>query len=125
MIIPIATRRISVNKLSSDFRAATSIIEEPVAAPVAEMIIKNLSVGIDTSDVNFLSGAYLPGVKPSFNCGFEAVGTIVAAGPKAMLKEGDHCVTLIMVLSESNTQLQERLQYFVEFAFHEEIFCLT
>ena len=86
-------RRIIVNKLTSDFRAATKIIEEKIPAPgKREMIIKNTSVGINASDVNFSSGAYLPGIQPPFNCGFEAVGTVVAAGPGAQLKEGDHCV---------------------------------
>ena len=33
MGLPSTTRRIVVNKLSSDFRSATSIIEEPVKAP--------------------------------------------------------------------------------------------
>merc|ERR1712131_245912 len=86
-------RRIIVNKLTSDFRAATKIVEEKIPAPgKREMIIKNTSVGINASDVNFSSGAYLPGIQPPFNCGFEAVGTVVAAGPGAQLKEGDHCV---------------------------------
>merc|ERR1712131_95215 len=86
-------RRIIVNKLTSDFRAATKIVEEKIPAPgKREMIIKNRSVGINASDVNFSSGAYLPGIQPPFNCGFEAVGTVVAAGPGAQLKEGDHCV---------------------------------
>lgn len=82
-----------MNKLTSDFRAATKIIEEKIPTPgKREMIIKNTSVGINASDVNFSSGAYLPGIQPPFNCGFEAVGTVVAAGPGAQLKEGDHCV---------------------------------
>ena len=84
------------------------------------MIIKNHAVGINASDVNFTAGAYLPGVRqgfeltkiyqkinvnvlcfllivtftsfisPPFTVGFEAVGTVVAAGAKAMAKEGDY-----------------------------------
>jgi len=54
------------------------------------MIIKNHAVGINASDVNFTAGAYLPGVSPPFTVGFEAVGTVVAAGAKAMAKEGDY-----------------------------------
>ena len=48
------------------------------------MVVKNVAVGINASDVNFTSGAYLPGVEPPFNCGFEAVGTVVAAGEKVL-----------------------------------------
>lgn len=87
------SRRIIVNKLTSDFRAATKIVEEKIPPPgKREMVIKNLSVGINASDVNFTSGAYLPGLQPPFNCGFEAVGTVVQAGQNSQLKEGDHCV---------------------------------
>ena len=32
----------------------------------------------------------MSGVEPPFNCGFEGVGTVVAAGDKAKLAVGDH-----------------------------------
>lgn len=92
-MLPKVNHRIVVQTLTSDFRAATKFIEEPIA-PLGkrDMLIKNVACGINASDVNFASGAYLPGVKPPFPCGFEAVGTVVAAGANAQLKEGDHCV---------------------------------
>ena len=108
-------RRIIVNKLTSDFRAATKIIEEKIPAPgKREMIIKNTSMGINASDVNFSSGAYLPGIQPPFNCGFEAVGTVVAAGPGAQLKEGDHCVySDYGAFSEYHTGIGDSYKYFI------------
>lgn len=93
IMLPKVNHRIVVQTLTSDFRAATKFIEEPIA-PLGkrDMLIKNVACGINASDVNFASGSYLPGVKPPFPCGFEAVGTVVAAGQNAQLKEGDHCV---------------------------------
>ena len=90
MSLPRVTRQWLVQKLSQNFRESVALQEVPLAEPTGrEMIIKNHAVGINASDVNFTSGAYMPGVKPPFPCGFEAVGTVVAAGPKAMAKEGD------------------------------------
>ena len=78
------------------------------------MIIKNTSMGINASDVNFSSGAYLPGIQPPFNCGFEAVGTVVAAGPGAQLKEGDHCVySDYGAFSEYHTGIGDSDKYFI------------
>jgi NADPH:quinone reductase-like Zn-dependent oxidoreductase len=90
MSLPRVSRQWLVQKLSQNFRESVALQEVPLAEPTGrEMIIKNHAVGINASDVNFTSGAYMPGVKPPFPCGFEAVGTVVAAGPKAMAKEGD------------------------------------
>ena len=90
MSLPRVTRQWLVQKLSQNFRESVALQEVPLAEPSGrEMIIKNHAVGINASDVNFTSGAYMPGVKPPFPCGFEAVGTVVAAGPKAIAKEGD------------------------------------
>ena len=91
MSLPRVTRQWLVQKLSQNFRESVALQEVPLAEPSGrEMVIKNHAVGINASDVNFTSGAYMPGVQPPFPCGFEAVGTVVAAGPKAMAKEGDH-----------------------------------
>ena len=93
MSLPRISRQWFVHKLSTNFRAATQIKDVELAPPGKyDMIVKNLSVGINASDVNFTAGAYFPGVEPPFNVGFEAVGTVVAAGEKAMAKEGDHVV---------------------------------
>jgi len=80
-----------VHTLSTNFRASTRLDEVKIAPPGPyDLVVKNAAVGINASDVNFTAGAYFPGVKPPFSVGFEAVGTVVAAGKKAMAKEGDH-----------------------------------
>ncbi len=37
-------------------------------------------LGINASDINFTNGKYLPGVRPPFDAGFEAVGRVAAVG---------------------------------------------
>lgn len=80
--LPKSYRKISVHKLSADFRDATHIINSqlPSAAELKsnQCIVKNIYLGINASDINYTNGKYLPGVKPPFDAGFEAVGTVVA-----------------------------------------------
>ena len=91
MTLPRISRQWIVHKLSTNFRASTRLDDVEIKPPGKyDMIVKNVAVGINASDVNFTAGAYFPGVKPPFTVGFEAVGTVVAAGEKAMAKEGDH-----------------------------------
>ena len=42
---------------------------------------------MNAADIIWTLGTYMPGVEPPFNCGFEGVGTVVAAGDKAKLQE--------------------------------------
>ena len=53
-------------------------------------MIKNIFLGVNAADITWTLGTYMPGVQPPFNCGFEGVGTVVAAGDKAKLTDGDH-----------------------------------
>ena len=55
-----------------------------------EVVIKNIYLGVNAADITWTLGTYMPGVEPPFNCGFEGVGTVVAAGDKAKLAVGDH-----------------------------------
>ncbi|EQC42664.1 hypothetical protein SDRG_00392 [Saprolegnia diclina VS20] len=86
-------RKIVCTELSTNFRAATTIVTAPVAGLVAAahtVVVKNHYLGINASDINFTNGKYLPGVTPPFDVGFEAVGEVVAVGPKVKhLKVGD------------------------------------
>jgi len=80
----IASRKIIVQRLSSDFRAATSIETDeidPADLCDSEIMIRVRFAGINASDSNFSAGKYTPGVEPPFDCGFEAVGDIVGCGP--------------------------------------------
>jgi len=74
-------QKLICTKLSSNFREATQIVQEtlPPLAPT-QVLVKNAFLGINASDINFTNGKYLPGVKPPFDVGFEAIGTVVDKG---------------------------------------------
>lgn len=91
MSLPKIGRQWFVHSLSTNFRASTRLDEVAIKMPgKGEALVKNVAVGINASDVNFSAGAYDPSQKPPFVCGFEAVGTVIAAGEHSMFKEGDH-----------------------------------
>ncbi|CCW61877.1 unnamed protein product [Phytomonas sp. EM1] len=75
-------KKIVANRLSKNFREATSIVEAVVPNELkgTELLVRNVFVGINASDVNFTAGVYQPGVIPPFDCGLEALGEVVAAG---------------------------------------------
>ncbi|RHY26855.1 hypothetical protein DYB32_007282 [Aphanomyces invadans] len=67
-------RKIVCTKLSTDFRGATEIVTVPRASlkvTPGTVLIKNVVVGINASDINYTNGKYNPGVQPPFDCGFE------------------------------------------------------
>uniref|UniRef100_K3WWA2 Enoyl reductase (ER) domain-containing protein n=1 Tax=Globisporangium ultimum (strain ATCC 200006 / CBS 805.95 / DAOM BR144) TaxID=431595 RepID=K3WWA2_GLOUD len=74
-------KRIEVHTKSSNFRAATRIVEEAqVPAPSAgTVIVRNHFVGINATDVNVTNGAYSP-QPPPFGCGLDGVGVVVSVG---------------------------------------------
>ncbi|KAJ0395025.1 hypothetical protein P43SY_003238 [Pythium insidiosum] len=90
------TRKIVCKKLSTKFRECTAIETHELRAPAAgEVVVQVRYVGINASDINYTNGAYLPGVQPPFDCGFEAVGVVVETGPKVRtLKKGDAVVSM-------------------------------
>ncbi|EAN78351.1 oxidoreductase, putative [Trypanosoma equiperdum] len=75
-------RKIVAKRLSSNFREATEVLSSPIPSYLksTELLVKNRFVGINASDINFTSGKYLPGTVPPFDCGFEALGEVVAVG---------------------------------------------
>ena len=48
-----------------------------------QILVQNRFVGINASDINFSAGRYDPSHQPPLDCGFEGVGTVVAAGEKS------------------------------------------
>lgn len=73
------------------------------------MVIRNEFVGINASDVNFTAGTYLPGVKPPFDCGFEAVGTVASVGEGVTkVKAGDPVLYLDYGAFSEMKEVQER-----------------
>lgn len=67
------SRKIVCKKLSTNFRECTEIVSfTPRALKSGEVLVQVKYVGINASDINYTNGAYLPGVQPPFDCGFEA-----------------------------------------------------
>lgn len=67
------SRKIVCKKLSTNFRECTEIVRfTPPALKNGEVRVAVKYVGINASDINYTNGAYLPGVQPPFDCGFEA-----------------------------------------------------
>lgn len=83
-------RKIVVHTLTPDFRRATRIEEVPSvpSAPPNHVVVRVEHVGINASDANYTAGKYLPGVKPPFDAGFEAVGVVHEAGAGVRLRKG-------------------------------------
>lgn len=72
----VKSRKIVCQKLSTNFRECTAIVEHELRPLKAgEVLVQTKYVGINASDINYTNGAYLPGVQPPFDCGFEA-GTL-------------------------------------------------
>lgn len=85
-------RAVVCQRLSTDFRSATAIVPVEINASVLkphQVLVQNLWVGINASDVNFTAGRYLTGAKLPLRCGFEAVSRVVAAGAEAGFSPGD------------------------------------
>jgi len=88
--LPPRMRSVKVHALSTDFRAATSIVSEPMPDPASlprgSVLIRRLFTGLDASDMNFTSGRYFGSDEEAkrqipFTAGFESVGAVVCTGP--------------------------------------------
>ncbi|CAH0480724.1 unnamed protein product [Peronospora belbahrii] len=87
----IQSRKIICHKISANFRECTAIV--PFQVPVLkqdEVLVQTKYCGINASDINYTNGAYLPGVQPPFDCGFEALGIVLDVGSGVTaIKKGD------------------------------------
>ncbi|RLN25747.1 hypothetical protein BBJ28_00004653 [Nothophytophthora sp. Chile5] len=75
-------KRLEVHTKSTDFRAATRLVEEaelPTAHANA-VVVKNHYVGINATDINVTNGAYTGPLPPPFGCGLDAVGIVLEVG---------------------------------------------
>lgn len=89
-------RKIAVERLTVNFKEATRVISVafPDTLRRTEVLVKNKFLGVNASDINFSAGIYLPDVKVPFDCGFEALGTVVSVGSAVKdYKPGDTVVT--------------------------------
>jgi len=82
-----------VKKLSANFREATEIVEASIPSPPQNhILIRNLYLGINASDINFTNGKYTK-VKPPFDAGFESIGEVVEIGERvSKFKKGDYVI---------------------------------
>ena len=80
-------KRVLVARLSSDFRAATRVVHEPIPElSPGEVLVRRMVAGVNASDVNFTAGRYFGTPEQSakllpFDAGFEAVGVVAAVTP--------------------------------------------
>lgn len=84
--------RLEVHTKSTDFRAATHLVEtaELPTAHTNSIVVKNHYVGINATDVNVTNGTYTGSLPPPFGCGLDAVGVVLEIGEKvADVKVGD------------------------------------
>ena len=106
-------KKVSVVKLTPNFREATKIVEEPLRSPADdEVLIKILYSGVNATDVNRSAGRSLTSGKMPFDIGLEvcicklinckiyksilikALGVVHEAGINAKVKPGQFVVVL-------------------------------
>lgn len=90
------SRKIVCHTLSTRFRECTSIVTHTLGPlKQGQVLVQVHYCGINASDINYTNGAYLPGISPPFDCGFEAVGVILQLGPGVKkFKVGDAVVSM-------------------------------
>lgn len=85
MSTPASFKKLSVVTISKDFKKATKTVSGrlPSKPDDDQVFVKVAYAGVNASDVNFTNGSYFKEQAPPFDCGFEAIGTVVAAGAAA------------------------------------------
>ncbi|KAI8346755.1 orotate phosphoribosyltransferase [Blakeslea trispora] len=84
---PTTFRKLQAFEVGNNFSKVTKLVTVNLNDMISNVrpnsvIVKNHYVGINASDINFTNGKYIPGIKPPFDVGFEALGEIVAVGSK-------------------------------------------
>ncbi|CDS06679.1 hypothetical protein LRAMOSA09206 [Lichtheimia ramosa] len=87
VVQPSTFKKYQAIEVGNDFRKVTRLVTVNYNDLLArlkphQVIVKTLHLGINASDVNYTNGKYVPGIKPPFDVGFEALGQIVAVGDK-------------------------------------------
>lgn len=81
MEIPSSYKKLVATRFGKDFRNVVEVVDVPMTQPGPdEVLIKNVSAGINAADINVISDEY--GISPPvpFDLGIEAIGTIAAIG---------------------------------------------
>jgi NADPH-dependent curcumin reductase CurA len=89
--VPSTFQKWVVHTLHNDFEKATCLETVEFQTLVQalkpnQVIVKYAYAGINASDINYTAGRYDPSLKPPFDCGFEAIGTVIATGTKTKVK---------------------------------------
>ncbi|KAI7860909.1 putative oxidoreductase [Circinella umbellata] len=85
MSTPTTFKKVQAIEIGNDFTKVTRVIETKYNDLTKNLkphhiIVKNLYLGINASDVNYTNAKYVPNIKPPFDVGFEALGQIVQVG---------------------------------------------
>ncbi|KAF1806751.1 orotate phosphoribosyltransferase, partial [Mucor lusitanicus] len=95
---PTTFRKLQAFEVGNDFNKVTKVVSVSYKDLIQNLkpnsvVVKNFYVGINASDINFTNGKYIPGIKPPFDVGFEALGEIVAVGSNVSKdKIGSHVI---------------------------------
>ena len=66
-------RSLKVFEMSPTFEKAVKIVAQPLVDPLSDQIlIKNIYVGINATDLNITAGRYFPHDPPPYSLGIEA-----------------------------------------------------
>ncbi|KAI7884740.1 alcohol dehydrogenase zinc-binding domain-containing protein [Mucor mucedo] len=85
MSTPQTYRKLQAIAIGSDFRNVTKVTEHSFDELIKSLgpkniLVKNIHLGINASDVNYTNAKYTPGIVPPFDVGFEGIGSVVAVG---------------------------------------------
>ncbi|RWS28553.1 quinone oxidoreductase-like protein [Leptotrombidium deliense] len=82
-------RKLQVTQLTTDFEKAVEIKEEPIPVPTSgQVLVRNMYVGVNATDVNISAGRYFVTTPPPYDIGFESVGVIDSVGEGVAMKSG-------------------------------------
>lgn len=74
-------KKLQVTTISTDFRKATTIFEQPIPTPGPnQILLKNHFSGVNATDINISAARYFTDGKVPFDIGFESLGEIEAVG---------------------------------------------
>ncbi|KAL0091384.1 hypothetical protein J3Q64DRAFT_1709284 [Phycomyces blakesleeanus] len=82
---PTTFRKLEAFAIGNDFSKVTRMVSVEYESLLKnlrphQVVVKNLYLGINASDINYTNGKYVANMKPPFDVGFEALGQIVAVG---------------------------------------------
>uniref|UniRef100_A0A0A9WDC0 15-oxoprostaglandin 13-reductase n=1 Tax=Lygus hesperus TaxID=30085 RepID=A0A0A9WDC0_LYGHE len=92
-----AFHKLSVTKLTKDFRDGTAVVPAslPDTVPEGQVYVRVLYVGVNATDINVTNGAYNKAAPP-FDCGLEALGVVEkVASDVTHISVNDHVLCIV------------------------------